>query len=67
MMAVKKHILTPYLIAGDIESGVWCAACVLPSAVRVPLLLLTVAGVQPLGTATRCFDCEGEMYEEARP
>ncbi len=67
-MAVKKHVLTPYLIAGDMTSGVWCTACGLPSAVRVPLLLLTVAGVQPVGTVTRCLDCERETYkEEGKP
>lgn len=49
--------LTVRVMAGDPERGIWCAPCALPSAVSVPVYLLTASGVTLHGHARKSSDC----------
>ena len=48
----------------DVETGVWCTDCDLPSAVRSDALLLIPQGVITIASVTKCHDC-GHMIETA--
>lgn len=37
--------------------GVWCPSCLLPSAVDVPLNIISERGVTPLGAMRYCEGC----------
>ena len=42
----------------DLETGVWCSTCLLPSAVRVTILAGVVGHeLHPIGVGVICFDC----------
>jgi hypothetical protein len=54
--------MTPYVVlvaAGEPEAGLWCDACQLPSAVRVPLIMITENGADTsaLSAVELCTGC----------
>lgn len=49
-------LITP--IAGEPETGLWCATCALPGALRFPVVGILPTGVLDLGTVTICPDCQ---------
>jgi hypothetical protein len=54
--------LAPYVVLiapGEPETGLWCNACLLPSAVRVPLIMITESGASDtaLSPVELCTEC----------
>lgn len=47
-------------IIGEPATGIWCDQCLLPAAVTVEVGVFTYRGslLGPVGTVTRCPDCE---------
>lgn len=47
-------------IIGEPETGIWCDRCLLPAAITAEVGVYTEGGslVGPVGTVTRCPDCE---------
>ncbi|AOE44351.1 hypothetical protein SEA_EYRE_72 [Gordonia phage Eyre] len=54
----RAEVLTLTLGESELEAGVWCPRCNLPSGWRAPLLGLSERGVTRLGTVARCIDCD---------
>lgn len=52
-----------FIEAGSIEFGHWCPDCLLPSVVRVEVLLVTDNGVTSQGHMRLCSDCRHEAFE----
>lgn len=46
----------------DFEFGGWCRVCLLPSGVRV-LLMVTIGSRTELRTFDRCVDCGGDQVD----
>lgn len=57
-MAARTHILLLAISETEIETGLWCPTCNLPSGWSAPLLGISEAGVGRVGTITRCLDCD---------
>jgi hypothetical protein len=54
--------VAPYVVlieAGEPETGLWCDSCLLPSVVRVPLIMITETGASDtaLSPAELCTEC----------
>ena len=50
--------LTVVVDEDNVETGLWCQRCLLPSGWRVPVLSLSLLGVGQLGVIARCDECE---------
>ena len=48
----RSVILT--FTAGEPETGLWCGTCLLPSVIRIPVLV----GGKVIGTAEACAGCD---------
>lgn len=59
-----RHTLSVLLVSGDVEYGLWCPLCRLPSAARVPLVLMGTGGVIPVSSVDLCLDCEAESFTD---
>lgn len=46
-----------WITPGQVEVGLWCDRCLLPSAVRVQVAMVSDSGVQALGAAEACHEC----------
>lgn len=57
-----RHALSSMLVSGQITYGQWCPTCQLSSAGLVPLVMIGVSGVMPIGTVTLCLDCHSEDF-----
>lgn len=53
-----------YADADNAEVGFWCDGCQLPSAVKFPVLALTIDGISQAGQHTVCLDCGGDEEDE---
>lgn len=54
--------MAPYVVLiapGEPETGLWCGSCLLPSVVRVPLIMITENGADTsaLSPAELCTEC----------
>jgi hypothetical protein len=45
---------------GEPELSVWCETCLLPSAVRFPLMIMNERGLTLIGAIEYCRDCGGK-------
>lgn len=54
---------------GALETGLWCGRCLLPSAIRWPVVQvdMTTGSAIPIGSAIACFDCGWLVDEEGNP
>ena len=48
-----------FIAAGEPQIGLWCDTCLLPSVVRVPLIMITETGADDsaLSPAELCTEC----------
>lgn len=53
-----------YADADNAEVGFWCDGCQLPSAVKFPVLALTMDGISQAGWHQVCLDCGGDEEDE---
>jgi hypothetical protein len=53
-----------YADADNSEVGLWCDLCQLPSAVRFPVLALTIDGITQAGMHVVCVDCGTDAEED---
>jgi len=56
---MSDRTLVVFLAPGEPETGLWCSTCLLPSAVRVPIVMITENGagdttVSPVEACTEC-------------
>lgn len=49
-----------YADADNAEVGYWCGSCQLPSAVKFPVLAMTLDGISQAGWHEVCLDCGGD-------
>jgi hypothetical protein len=54
---VTTRYVTVTVTCGTPEFGVWCDRCMVASAVRVPLTVITPSGVSTVGAFIHCMDC----------
>lgn len=49
------------LVVGEVETGIWCDRCLLPSAITGHVYAQSLDGrrVGEVGLVTRCPDCQG--------
>jgi hypothetical protein len=45
------------IVSGTPETGLWCAACLLPAVIHVPVHMLTESGPKLLATYIECVEC----------
>lgn len=50
--------------AGDPRLGLWCAFCLLPSGIEVPLFVVSLEGVRPFGKWRKCDRCQRPIEED---
>jgi hypothetical protein len=65
-MAVGAY--TVLLSTGEPETGLWCVECLLPSRVRIPVVMITEAGASDTAVPAVdvCTSC-GRRHSPARP
>lgn len=53
-----------HVFLGELRTGLWCPACLLPSGVEVEIFLVSWAGVKQAGAVRCCADCRATLEGE---